>query len=178
MLQLSLWGQDPTPRQHLAQLCQPRRLCWGIALAGLGSLFLSGACRAPRLCPWTWLLPTPKDICSLFLCLADPELQLYFVSGQFPLVLYMYLIFFSLVFSEGFLGKNGSIFPTDFVHSHRPIDKWTFSAAWLLSLLSVPGPSPAKTSFNTLKKCFQVKCNCPGIFFFFWFCLLEPRLWL
>lgn len=53
MLQLSLWGQDPTPSQHLAWLCQSRRLCRGIALAGLDSLFLSGVSRATGRAAWT-----------------------------------------------------------------------------------------------------------------------------
>lgn len=127
MLQFSLWGRDPTPSQHLAWLCQSWRLCWRMALAGLDSLFLSGASKAPGCATWTRWLPTPEDTSSLFLCLADPKVQLWSVSGQFPLV------FFSLAFSEG------SVCPIGIVHSCRSIDKWTFSAAWLPPLLSVPG---------------------------------------
>lgn len=94
MLQLFSWGGDPTPSQHLAWLCQSRRLCRGIALAGLDSLLLSGASRPPS------TLPGP-DCCSPrrrrgtlspFPCLADPELQLCSVSGHFPFLLCLYLL--------------------------------------------------------------------------------------
>lgn len=94
MLQLFSWGGDPTPSQHLAWLCQSRRLCRGIALAGLDSLLLSGASRPPS------TLPGP-DCCSPrrrrgtlspFPCLADPELQLCSVSSHFPFLLCLYLL--------------------------------------------------------------------------------------
>lgn len=123
MLQLFSWGGDPTPSQHLAWLCQSRRLCRGIALAGLDSLLLSGASRPPS------TLPGP-DCCSPrrrrgtlspFPCLADPELQLCSVSSHFPFLLCLYLLC-PQPFLRDFL-KNGSIFPITTVHSRRSTDK-------------------------------------------------------
>lgn len=123
MLQLFSWGGDPTPSQHLAWLCQSRRLCRGIALAGLDSLLLPGASRPPA------TLPGP-DCCSPrrrrgtlspFPCLADPELQLCSVSGHFPFLLCLYLLC-PQPFLRDFL-KNGSIFPITTVHSRRSTDK-------------------------------------------------------
>ena len=141
LLQFSLWGQDATPRQHLARLCQSQRLlenCFGRTWQSVPPW----VSRAPGYAAWTWLLPTPKDMLSLFLCLADPKLQLYLVSGQFPLVLCMYPFFTSLFW--GISEKHGSIL---FVRGDPLIKNFCCLAA---SPAVCPRPSPARISYNAL----------------------------
>jgi len=71
-----LVGPDPTPSQCLARLCLTQRLCWGIALAALTVCSPLGRASHGH-AAWTRLLPTPKDMLSLFPCSADPKLQLW-----------------------------------------------------------------------------------------------------
>lgn len=74
----------------------------------------------------------------------------------------------------GFL-KNGSIIPIDIIHSCRSTDKWTFSAAWLPPLLSVPGlallgllVTPSSPGLLSDKKTtVQGNVLCGVVFFFF-----------
>lgn len=172
VLQLFLWGQGPTPSQHLAWLCQSQKTvlvnCFGRTWWSI-PLWVSRTCSFAA---WTWLLLAPKDTLSLFLCSADPKLWLCSVSGQFPSLLCLYL-FLSLAFSEGFL-KNGSMVSIDTVHSYRSIDKLMFSAAWLPPLLSVPGLAllgllRAPPSPGVLSDKMQLSKEMVGIFCRFWF---------